>query len=448
MTSYAVYLVIFGMYLVLFAIAKGLFAASADVLIKRFPHLKGWCSSTALREALMIFFIMNLLGMLVTWNSLREDTVAKGYLLRNEYGGAERSEQLEAEVSDQSGETSKEKVDITLDSRHLTGEEKEAALDNALRELPDLVLGEQSADHVTEALHLPSTLEDDLIEVSWIIDNTDLIDTDGTLGENLPKNGAEALLHASLTVMDDEEMARDFDLNVTVFPKKLSASEQLRQDLRERIDKDNRATEEKVTLPQEVDGKSIVWSKNVKGDGIRMLFLGALLAFGMIYRQTDAKRRTGEARKNSLLMDYPGIVSKLVLYLSAGMSSRNALARMAGEYQKRRSKTHAGEAEIIAMVREMSNGVTEREAYEHLGRRCEVAEYKALSNILLQNSMKGGRELLTMLEREAAEAEELRRKHARRLGEEAGTKLLFPMLVMLMIVMAILMVPAIVNFQF
>ena len=50
--------------------------------------------------------------------------------------------------------------------------------------------------------------------------------------------------------------------------------------------------------------------------------------------------------------------------------------------------------------------------------------------------------MAAILGREAEEAYEERKKRARILGEEAGTKLLLPMLLMLVIVMAILMVPA------
>ena len=39
-----------------------------------------------------------------------------------------------------------------------------------------------------------------------------------------------------------------------------------------------------------------------------------------------------------------------------------------------------------------------------------------------------------------------RRQLARKLGEEAGTKLLLPMILMLMVVLVILMVPAVMAF--
>ena len=54
---------------------------------------------------------------------------------------------------------------------------------------------------------------------------------------------------------------------------------------------------------------------------------------------------------------------------------------------------------------------------------------------------------LIILEEEAAEAFEERKADARKLGEEAGTKLLLPMGIMLIVVMIIVIVPAFLSFQ-
>lgn len=51
-----------------------------------------------------------------------------------------------------------------------------------------------------------------------------------------------------------------------------------------------------------------------------------------------------------------------------------------------------------------------------------------------------------MLEREALEAWEERKRKARVLGEAAATKLLVPMIMMLAVVMAVVMIPAFLSF--
>ena len=51
-----------------------------------------------------------------------------------------------------------------------------------------------------------------------------------------------------------------------------------------------------------------------------------------------------------------------------------------------------------------------------------------------------------LLEQEAENGMEERKSLARKLGEEAGTKLLLPMMLMLILVVVILMVPAVLAF--
>ena len=72
--------------------------------------------------------------------------------------------------------------------------------------------------------------------------------------------------------------------------------------------------------------------------------------------------------------------------------------------------------------------------------------YSKLLSLLIQNRQKGNDGLLKALKTEEANAFFLRIDQAKRAGEEAGTKLLFPMLCMLLIVMVIVMAPALMQF--
>ena len=59
-----------------------------------------------------------------------------------------------------------------------------------------------------------------------------------------------------------------------------------------------------------------------------------------------------------------------------------------------------------------------------------------------QNLRKGTRGLTELLEREAEDAFEQRKNLAKQAGEEAGTKFMIPLFFMLIIVFAIVIVPA------
>ena len=73
-------------------------------------------------------------------------------------------------------------------------------------------------------------------------------------------------------------------------------------------------------------------------------------------------------------------------------------------------------------------------------------QYKTLATLLIQNLQRGSRYLSDLLEKEAIEAWDERKRKARVLGETAATKLLLPMVLMLLVVMMIIMVPAVLSF--
>ena len=102
---------------------------------------------------------------------------------------------------------------------------------------------------------------------------------------------------------------------------------------------------------------------------------------------------------------------------------------------------YAYEEMKIARYR-MKSGVPEAEAYAEFGRRCDTASYIKLGCLLEQNIKKGTKGLKSILEGEVREAFADRKLLAKKKGEEASTKLLLPMLLMLLVSMAVVIVPA------
>ena len=152
-----------------------------------------------------------------------------------------------------------------------------------------------------------------------------------------------------------------------------------------------------------------------------------------------------EERSNQLLSDYPQVVSQLVLYLGAGMTMRNIFEKLADNYMRDRKdggELHFVYEEITRTVREMAAGMSEACAYESFGLRCGGQQYTRLGTLLSQNLRRGNSELLNLLEEESKKAFSDRLDKIRKAGEEAGTKLLLPMVMMLLVVMVIIMIPA------
>src|SRR5699024_5767251 len=98
--------------------------------------------------------------------------------------------------------------------------------------------------------------------------------------------------------------------------------------------------------------------------------------------------------------------------------------------------------EMVSTMNQIRGGIPEGEAYEDYGTRCNVSAYRKFGTLLSQNLRKGSKGLTDLLGREAEEAFEERKNLAKKLGEEAGTKLVIPLFLMLIIVFAIVIVPA------
>ena len=146
------------------------------------------------------------------------------------------------------------------------------------------------------------------------------------------------------------------------------------------------------------------------------------------------------------MLDYSDVLSKLMVLTGAGLTVRNAWERMVWDYETgRREKKLPERAAYQEMSRtyyQMQGGMAEGEAYREFGRRCRLQPYLKLSGLLEQNRKSGTKNMKAILQTEMTDALEQRKNLARRLGEEAGTKLLIPLFLMLGIVMVMIMVPA------
>ena len=132
------------------------------------------------------------------------------------------------------------------------------------------------------------------------------------------------------------------------------------------------------------------------------------------------------------------------MLLGTGMTVRAAWEKIVQEYemQKERMGIQLVYEEMSNTVREINGGISEVEAYERFGKRCELTDYLKFSAMLSQNLRKGSRGISELLRVEAIQSFENRKSLAKKLGEEAGTKLMIPMMGMLAVVMIMVMVPA------
>lgn len=200
-------------------------------------------------------------------------------------------------------------------------------------------------------------------------------------------------------------------------------------------------------LPSEWEGKRLKWIYPPDHTGTVIAALSLFAAAVVLIQKTREEEKLRQKRYEELLLDYPGLIMKFTLLVQAGMTVRKTFQKIAlDEKKKNRKKERAAYEEIRIMCYEMESGISEAEAYRRFGERCGQIKYKTFATLLIQNLQKGSRYLPDMLEEESMEAWDERKRSARVQGEAASTKLLIPMVMMLMVVMALIMVPAFLSF--
>ena len=131
------------------------------------------------------------------------------------------------------------------------------------------------------------------------------------------------------------------------------------------------------------------------------------------------------------------------------MTIRNAWEKIVQNYEQQKESMGKRPLyeEMLVTLHEIQGGVSESEAYERFGKRCGTSTYMKFGAMLSQNLRKGSKGISDILRMEAIQSFENRKSTAKRLGEEAGTKLLMPMLGMLAVVFIMVMVPAFLSMQ-
>lgn len=328
---------------------------------------------------------------------------------------------------------------------------KEELLKKAKKEIDEgFCKNGEELSHVTERVFFKEHYADGLVEASWIFTPDEIVNEKGViLEDHLKKEGVLVGASVRLTCYGKEE---NYEFSFMAYPSKKPLKEQLLRDVRREIDE--RQTEEGetyLTLPKRVDGVSLDWSESAPHYTIKFLVLEVLAGIGWLITKKERKKREEAQRLRQMQMDYPEIVSKLLILCGAGMSIKQSWHKISASYLEKRKKikgfSRAIYEEIVYTDRQMEDGLSERIALREFGNRIPLTSYHRLGRLLVENLHRGAKGSENQMKREAEEAFEGRKQLAKKLGEEAGTKMMLPMMIMLMIVMAIVMVPAAINLQ-
>ena len=386
----------------------------------------------------VVLFIAAAFLWIVCYTSAPEE----GYLTGgNHLRRPETEENISLVVSGETETGSWEKtMNFNLDDRQFTDEERAVLKEKVGNEAMDRLSGENtSLDHVSEKLVFIDGVVGTGVELTWTKEDRYIRDNGTLIFSQIPAEGADTDI---MLEAEWKNFKESYHFSVHLDPPELSpvlvsekrAKTEIRRSIRQQ------ATSEEVNLPETYGYSEEEHEKNYLPV---FLILGILVMCPFVWR--EQQKRGVANREEQMLIDHPGFINKVMLLLGAGLTLRFTIERIAGEYE--RELADGGEKryvyeELCVTMQELRDGVSEVQAIESFGKRCRCMPYMRFASVITQNIRKGAEGILAILEKEASDSLIERKQSALRRGEIAGTKLLFPMIVMLGLVMGIIMVPA------
>ena len=402
------------------------------------------------RNTVLKFILTGMILMIVLYISNHHKSLLENNtkIRKNAYGEGSRRAELVA-VTGSDKDSIREEVMIEIPEKQYTLKETETLFVNMLPELEETILAEnETLDNVSENLNFVKVLEGYPFRIAWESSCIGVIDLEGIVNtEEIPEKGQIVSVTAEIKY---GEFRKEYIFPIRVVPKQKTATEIHHEKLQMAIERSKEETmyDDYFMLPEMIDTTQITWEEKQDNSSVLFLLLFVVAGIVAMLGKNQELHKKLERRNKELLEDYPEIVSKLVLLTGAGMTLRGAFFKIATDYKKKKVAGGCRYAyeEIVYLCNEMDAGVAEAQAYINWGKRCYEREYIKLSMLLVQNLKRGSHRLIDSLQEEVKQAFADKKAAAKRAGEEAGTKLLVPMGLMLLIVMVFIIVPAFSSF--
>ncbi|MBP7177076.1 MAG: type II secretion system F family protein, partial [Thermoclostridium sp.] len=181
----------------------------------------------------------------------------------------------------------------------------------------------------------------------------------------------------------------------------------------------------------------------VSGSGAGFVPIIPIAGGGLFFLADKNLDDKAKKRKLQLMMDFPVFISKFTLLMNAGMHLRQALERIYVDVMERTPLY----VELGTVLEDISAGITENQAWQEFSERCKVREITSFASIISQNAKIGGSKMVDELKRMTHETWEMRKHAARQMGETAAARLIFPLMLMFISILAIVITPAVIQFS-
>lgn len=362
-------------------------------------------------------------------------------LMRPESGMGDREEQLEVKMGDK-----KYPISVILKEQELSEQEIQRQLKEAEEQLETVFLnGNLDLQHISASVSMPSSWNGTDMTIQWYVSSWEYLDINGIIKNESLQEPEELEVQAVLTLNGQTAV---WQKQIVICPLDLTEETDRLKRLAWQMEAEQQEEEAELLLPDEFAGETIVWYPKKDERWLMIAALSVVAAGAMMLGGKKEEEKAWAERERRMQLAYPDIVSRMGLYMSAGISTRKAWERIADHYRKQEDHVwNEAYEEMCTAIYEMQNGVPENTAYEHFGARCRIPSYLKLGTLLSQNLRKGTRNLTELLEEESREAFENRKALAKKMGEECESKLLLPMMLMLLTILVMILYPALASFQ-
>lgn len=409
----------------------------------------GECRGAEALDVLQVFALFAVLAGAALIQESMNPVLKQGNVLeRQAYGDGNYDAELIWEIPEKELE---QELSVHVAEQGLTKEEQQALLAAAEQEIAETFPGEnESVDEIRKDVCIQSQYQDGQVTADWSFDSYQYVNLEGhVMNDSLEE---EEILVKAVVELGCDSQTLEYQFFFQICPKIFSEKEKINNKLKQELIKKNEKTNDStLILPESIDDQTIIWKEKSERMPLKLLLLGMIAAGCVPLVEKSRKQEEEKRRKEKLQSEYPELVSKLTILLGAGMTLFSAWNKIATNYSnKRKNNTipiHPLYEEMLITCHEIESGVGEARAYERFGERCGLHRYRKFCSLLVQNLRKGTRGLVQLLEQEVSDAFEERKNLAKKSGEEAGTKMLFPMMMMFGIIIVIIMVPAFLSLQ-
>jgi tight adherence protein C len=169
-----------------------------------------------------------------------------------------------------------------------------------------------------------------------------------------------------------------------------------------------------------------------------LFFMGLVIGGCLPVLRVKELANKVHARRQAIVMELPELLSKLLLMVNAGENVMRALGRAIEQKQGNGNPLYV---ELGAAIERLKRGESTSIALEEMGRRCAVPEVKLFVTTLLINARRGGEAFVPALRELTSQMWDKRKALARTLGEQASSRLAFPLAIVFLLIMVLVGAP-------